>query len=116
MGGVKNSAQESEEGSTPHPRNYSLSLKKRACCKIQHTLVVILIDMEMIICGIFTVGGNPKTPRYSESGAVTYGVLKEIMKEDSMKREMGIDEDSIILLISTEGDTDPEGYDRILSR
>ena len=64
MGGVKNYAQESEEGSTPHPRNYSLSLKKRACCKIQHTPVVILIDMEMIICGIFTVGGNPKTPRY----------------------------------------------------
>lgn len=51
-----------------------------------------------------------------ESGAVTYGVLKEIMKDGSVKREMRIDEDSIILLISTEGDTDPEGYDRILSR
>ena len=51
-----------------------------------------------------------------ECGAVTYGVLKEIMKDDSLKREMGINEDSIILLISTEGDTDPKGYDRILSK
>ena len=51
-----------------------------------------------------------------ECGAVTYGVLKEIMKDESIKREMGIDKDSIILLISTEGDTDPKGYDRILSK
>lgn len=50
-----------------------------------------------------------------ESGAVTYGVLREVMKSDSVKREMGIDEESIILLINTEGDTDPEGYDRVIS-
>ena len=51
-----------------------------------------------------------------ECGAVTYGVLKEIMKDDPVKREMGINGDSVILLISTEGNTDPEGYDRIVSR
>ena len=50
-----------------------------------------------------------------ECGAVTYGVLKEIIKDDSMKREMGINEESIILLISTEGDTDPEEYERIIN-
>ena len=50
-----------------------------------------------------------------ECGAVTYGVLKEILKDDSLKREMGIDEESVILLISTEGDTDPEEYERIVN-
>ena len=51
-----------------------------------------------------------------ESGAVTYGVLKEIIKDDSMRREMGLNEESIILLINTEGDTDPAGYVRIINR
>ena len=32
-----------------------------------------------------------------------------------MKREMGINEESIILLISTEGDTDPEEYATIVN-
>ena len=50
-----------------------------------------------------------------ESGAVTFGVLREIIKDDSMKREMGINEESIILLISTEGDTDPEEYENIVN-
>lgn len=50
-----------------------------------------------------------------ECGAVTYGILKEIIKDDSMKREMGINEESIILLISTEGDTDPEEYATIVN-
>lgn len=50
-----------------------------------------------------------------ECGAVTYGILKEIIKDNSMKREMGINEESIILLISTEGDTDPEEYATIVN-
>lgn len=50
-----------------------------------------------------------------ECGAVTYGVLKEIIKDNALKREMGIDEESIILLISTEGDTDPEEYVKIVN-
>lgn len=50
-----------------------------------------------------------------ECGAVTYGVLKEIIKDNALKREMGIDEESIILLISTEGDTDPEEYEKIVN-
>lgn len=51
-----------------------------------------------------------------ESGAVTVGALMEIMKDDQMRTEMGIDGNSIILLINTEGDTDPEGYHRIVGR
>ena len=59
-----------------------------------------------------------KTERVTagESGAVTYGVLTEIMKDERMRQELGIDKDSIFLLINTEGDTDPDGYERIVSR
>ena len=51
-----------------------------------------------------------------ESGAVTYGVVTEILKHEQMRQELGINEKSIILLINTEGDTDPEGYGRITNR
>ncbi len=50
-----------------------------------------------------------------ESGAAAYGALTEIVKHDRIRTEMGIDRDSVILLISTEGDTDPESYSRIVS-
>ena len=49
-----------------------------------------------------------------ESGAVTFGALMEICKDEQIRTLMGVDRDSVILLISTEGDTDPEGYRRIV--
>ncbi len=48
-----------------------------------------------------------------ESGAVTYGLLLEILKDRELKNLWKMDENSVILLINTEGATDPEGYDRI---
>jgi len=48
-----------------------------------------------------------------ESGAVTTGLLYTLVTDPSytkFKEEIGLDSDSRILLISTEGDTDPEGY------
>ena len=49
-----------------------------------------------------------------ESGAVTYGLLMEILKSEPLRELFRIDRDSVILLINTEGDTDPEGYQRII--
>ena len=49
-----------------------------------------------------------------ESGAVTYGLLLEILQSEELRRLFRIDQDSVILLINTEGDTDPEGYRRIV--
>jgi len=52
-----------------------------------------------------------------ESGAVTMGLLSYLLQEDSLqtaKNGLGIDENSKILLISTEGDTDPERYKNIV--
>jgi len=48
-----------------------------------------------------------------ESGAVTVGVVSQVMTRDelkSIKKALSLDEDSVILCISTEGDTDFEHY------
>jgi diaminopropionate ammonia-lyase len=52
-----------------------------------------------------------------ESGAVTTGLLVELMEKDTLKplrEKLQINKDSRILCISTEGDTDKENYRRIL--
>ncbi len=52
-----------------------------------------------------------------ESGAVTTGVLYEIMANDEykeLKEALELDENSRVLLFSTEGDTDPEKYREIV--
>lgn len=61
--------------------------------------------------------GNPlgKDPRIvsGESGAVTAGVLRLLMEDRGLRdlREgLGLKEDSVVLLFSTEGDTDPARY------
>ena len=48
-----------------------------------------------------------------ESGAVTYGLLLSALESPDLRKLLRLDEHSVILLISTEGDTDPEGYKRI---
>ncbi len=65
--------------------------------------------------------GNPlKNDPYvisGESGAVTTGLLVEIMKNDEYKElreKLNLNEDSKILLFSTEGDTDPDKYRSIV--
>lgn len=52
-----------------------------------------------------------------ESGAVTTGILMEIMQNKRMKeaRELlKLNRDSRVLVVSTEGDTDPESYRKIV--
>lgn len=65
--------------------------------------------------------GNPLTGDCQvisgESGAVTAGLVASIMtsaKLKVMKDTLGLDENSKILLFSTEGDTDPEQYRSIV--
>lgn len=49
-----------------------------------------------------------------ESGAVSYGILKYAFENDmSILERLEITKDSKIMLISTEGDTDPDMYDLI---
>ena len=52
-----------------------------------------------------------------ESGAVGLGLLVLLMEREELleaRDSLGLDEDSVILLISTEGDTDPVGYDEVI--
>ncbi|MFS8293733.1 diaminopropionate ammonia-lyase [Enterobacter hormaechei] len=54
-----------------------------------------------------------------ESGAINLGVLYALMTSDdasieSVRKEMGLNEHSTVLLFSTEGDTNPERYRRIV--
>ncbi len=51
-----------------------------------------------------------------ESGAVTYGLLLSILESEEARKLFKMDKDSVILLISTESDTDPEGYRRAVDR
>lgn len=54
-----------------------------------------------------------------ESGAVTTGVVYEIMTNPEYKElreNLGLDENSTVLLFSTEGDTDPEMYKDVVWR
>lgn len=52
-----------------------------------------------------------------ESGAVPFGVLATIMKDDNYKElreSLKLDKNSNVLLFSTEGNTDPERYENIV--
>lgn len=60
---------------------------------------------------------NDKRVVSGESGAVTLGVLSFLMKEDKLielKKMLGLDESSVVLLFSTEGATDPVNYKQIV--
>ncbi|MBN2126717.1 MAG: diaminopropionate ammonia-lyase [Deltaproteobacteria bacterium] len=53
-----------------------------------------------------------------ESGAVTLGALAAILRDSSfrdIRRDLGLDAESRVLLFSTEGDTDPVSYRKILA-
>ena len=53
-----------------------------------------------------------------ESGAVGIGLLTELMENEnlrSLKEQIGLNENSVVLCFSTEGDTDKESYKEIVS-
>lgn len=62
------------------------------------------------------LGDDPKIIS-GESGAVGLGLLTLLMERSElavMRTQMGLDENSVVLLISTEGDTDPAGYREVV--
>ena len=58
--------------------------------------------------------GNDKAIIAGESGAVTFGLVNRIIQDEALRDLFNISDDSVILLINTEGDTDPEGYRNIV--
>ena len=62
------------------------------------------------------LGNDPKVIS-GESGAVTSGIVYEILTDENLKElkeKLKIDENSKILVISTEGDTDPDNYRKVV--
>ncbi|MBO4873568.1 MAG: diaminopropionate ammonia-lyase [Lachnospiraceae bacterium] len=59
------------------------------------------------------LGADPAV-KAGESGAVSYGLLLKILQSPELRSFFRIDRDSVILLVNTEGDTDPENYKRIV--
>ena len=60
--------------------------------------------------------GDPQVVS-GESGAVGIGLLSLIMETEElgeMRELLKLGADSVVLCISTEGDTDPENYKRIV--
>ena len=54
-----------------------------------------------------------------ESGAVGMGLLYELTQNPDLaeiKTRLGLDENSVVLLISTEGNTDPDHYAEVLAK
>jgi len=61
--------------------------------------------------------GNDPTVKSGESGAVTAGLLSMLLEYEEyqpIREKLGLNENSVILLFNTEGDTDPEGYREIV--
>ena len=62
------------------------------------------------------VKGDP-TVTSGESGAVGMGLIAALMESDEyakLRQSIGLDENSRVLMFSTEGDTDPEKYRRVV--
>ena len=62
------------------------------------------------------VKGDPSVVS-GESGAVGMGLISAIMEDDTywdLREHLELDRFSQVLMFSTEGDTDPEKYRRIL--
>ncbi len=59
--------------------------------------------------------GSDKAITAGESGAAGFGTALEILvNQPELKEKLGIDENSVILCVNTEGDTDKENYKKIV--
>ena len=108
---------------TGHPKTIMAGLNCGTPCK---TVWPILRDQSDFYChckdtiteqGMYTYGHplfNDLKVISGESGAVTYGLLQRILPDSDLRQLFHITPSSVILLINTEGNTDPEGYRRVM--
>ena len=63
--------------------------------------------------------GNDTPIVSGESAGVGTGLVERIMTDEKLsgvRDALGLDQNSIVLLFSTEGNTDPEGYARVVGK
>ncbi len=61
--------------------------------------------------------GDDKKVISGESGAASFGAIAKVLSDErfaSVKEELKIDENSVLLFVSTEGDTDKDNYEKIV--
>ena len=51
-----------------------------------------------------------------ESGCAGFALANAALNSDELRRALELDDDSIIFVINTEGDTDPDNYKKILQK
>ena len=98
----------------PNPISFDI-LRNHACCFISCPDRVSAEGMRALA---HPHGGDPKVVS-GESGAIGTGLVRAIMTEPDcadLKAALALSEESVVLLFSTEGDTDPENYRRIVDK
>ncbi len=101
----------------------------RACCFVRWSVAVAALGMRLLAMPATAAGmegGDSPLARperdpvivSGESGAVTMGVLNSLMTTPGLAADraaLGLGPESRVLLISTEGDTAPENYRRVIA-
>ena len=98
----------------PNPISFDI-LKNHASCFVSCADWVSAQGMRMLA---HPQDGDPVVVS-GESGAVGTGLVAAIMEDPAygeLKEALGLDENSVVLLFSTEGDTDPENYKAIVQK
>lgn len=98
----------------PNPISFDI-LRNHACCFISCPDWISAEGMRALA---HPQGGDP-TVISGESGAIGTGLVRAIMTDPAyrdLKAALGLNNESVVLLFSTEGDTDPENYRRIVDK
>ena len=98
----------------PNPISFDI-LRNHACCFISCPDWVSADGMRTLA---HPQGGDPAIIS-GESGAIGTGLVRAIMTDPAyqdLKAALALNNESIVLLFSTEGATDPENYQRIVNK
>lgn len=98
----------------PNPISFDI-LRNHACCFISCPDWISAEGMRALA---HPQGGDP-TVISGESGAIGTGLVRAIMTDPAyrdLKAALGLNNESVVLLFSTEGATDPENYRRIVDK
>lgn len=98
----------------PNPISFDI-LRNHACCFVSCPDWVSADGMRTLA---HPQGGDP-TVISGESGAIGTGLVRAIMTDPAyrdLKAALGLNNESVVLLFSTEGATDPENYHRIVDK
>lgn len=98
----------------PNPISFDI-LRNHACCFISCPDWISAEGMRALA---HPQGGDP-TVISGESGAIGTGLVRAIMTDPAyrdLKAALGLNNESVVLLFSTEGATDPENYHRIVDK